>query len=345
MTRIVCRRRVRWTWITATLCVAGSPLGAAEVSLPSQFQWRSTGPLLTARDVDGWHWHAVKDPSIVRHEGRWHLFATVRGSDRSHAILSCSFGDWSEAETAPRRILPMHAGYFCAPQVFWFTPHQRWYLICQASDPAWGEPAYRAAFSTTETIADPDSWSPLTPLFTPERGEKIGLDFWVICDDAHAHLFSTTNDGRMWRRETALADFPRGWSRPVLALQDDVFEASHTYRLVGSSQYLTIIEAQGGHGWRYYKAYVADRLDGAWRPLAATKENSFASLRNVRQPAGRWTDSISHGELLRHGVDERLEVEPANLRLLYQGVSDADRAGKQYGDIPWRLGLLEPETP
>lgn len=345
MTRIVCRRMARGTWIMAILCASGSPLSAAEVSLPTQFQWRSSGPLLTARDVDGWRWHAVKDPSIVRHDGRWHLFTTVRGTDRSHAIMYCSFGDWSEAETAPRRILPMHGGYFCAPQVFWFTPQRKWYLICQASDPAWGEPAYRAAFSTTERIEDPDSWSPLSPLFTPERGEKIGLDFWVICDDARAHLFSTTNDGRMWRRETTLADFPRGWSRPMLALQDDVFEASHTYRLVGTSQYLTIIEAQGGHGWRYYKAYVADRLDGAWQPLTATRDNAFAALNNVRQSTGRWTDSISHGELLRHGVDERLEVNPANLRLLYQGVRDPDRAGKQYGDIPWRLGLLEPEVP
>lgn len=345
MPRMVGHIRVSLPWAAAVLFTAARPLSAAEVPLPAHVQWKSTGPLLTARDVDGWRWHSVKDPSIVRHDGRWHLFTTVRGSDRSHAILYCSFSEWSEADAAPRRILSMHAGFFCAPQVFWFTPHQKWYLICQASNPAWGEPAYRAAFSTTETIADPDSWSPLAPLFAPEGGERIGLDFWVICDDAKAHLFSTTNDGRMWRRETALADFPRGWSRPVLALQDDVFEASHTYRLLGSERYLTVIEAQGGHGWRYYKAYVADRLDGEWRPLAATKDHAFAALNNVRQPTGRWTDCISHGELLRHGVDERLEVDPAALRFLYQGVRDADRAGKTYGDIPWRLGLLEPDAP
>ncbi len=31
------------------------------------------------------------------------------------------------------------------------------------------------------------------------------------------------------------------------------------------------------------------------------------------------------------------------LRFLFQGVSDDPVRGKQYGDIPWQLGLLEPE--
>jgi hypothetical protein len=35
-----------------------------------------------------------------------------------------------------------------------------------------------------------------------------------------------------------------------------------------------------------------------------------------------------------------MEVDPAKLEFLFQGVSDADRTGKKYGDIPWQLGLL-----
>ena len=50
---------------------------------------------------------------------------------------------------------------------------------------------------------------------------------------------------------------------------------------------------------------------------------------------------MSHGELLRSGRDQLLEVDPANLRFLFQGVSDREREGKSYGQIPWRLGLLE----
>ena len=169
------------------------------------------------------------------------------------------------------------------------------------------------------------------------------IDFWVICDDARAHLFFTSNDGRMWRSQTRLADFPGGWDAPRVALEGDVFEASHTYRLRGLDKYLTLIEAVGEGGRRYYKAYLADRLDGKWSPLAASAEKPFAGSGNVRFSGGRWSDSFSHGELLRAGSDERLEADPADLRFLFQGVSDKARKGKAYGEIPWRLGILEPD--
>jgi hypothetical protein len=106
-------------------------------------------------------------------------------------------------------------------------------------------------------------------------------------------------------------------------------------------RYLAVIEAQSGNGWRYFKAYLADRPDGAWEPLAATKEETFASMANTGHTGERWTDCISHGELLRAGRDQRLEIDPADLRFVFQGVSDAERAGRKYGEIPWRLGLLE----
>jgi hypothetical protein len=254
-----------------------------------------------------------------------------------------NFGEFSEANRAQRHILPCHAGYFCAPQVFYFTPHKKWYLICQAADETWGEPAYRPAFSTTTDIDDPNSWSKLQALYDkPPEGVKAWLDFWVICDDAKAYLFYTSLDGKMWRAETPLASFPGGWSTPQVCLTGDIFEASHTYRLKGLNKYLTLVEAQNGHGWRYYKAYTADRLDGQWQPLAADKDSAFASMRNVTPKGNRWTDVVSHGELLRSGRDERLDVDPSNLRLLFQGVADRDRQGKSYGEIPWRLGLLEP---
>ena len=41
------------------------------------------------------------------------------------------------------------------------------------------------------------------------------------------------------------------------------------------------------------------------------------------------------------GHDERLTVNPADLRFLFQGVSNRERAGKSYREIPWRLGMLE----
>ncbi len=309
--------------------------------LAGRFAWQISEVVLAPEDRPTDPCHSVKDPSMVFHGKRWHLFATNRSKKRSHLIEYLSFTDWKQAGTAKRHILKASDGYFCAPQVFFFEPQKKWYLICQASDESW-KPKYGAAFATTTDIAAPGSWSKLAPLGAKPAGKKAGLDFWIICDCKKAHLFFTTLDGRMWREETTLAKFPHGWSEPELAIRGDIFEASHTYALKGMGKYLTVIEAQGGRGWRYFKAYLADRLEGPWKPLAATKDKTFASMANVRHPKQRWTDSISHGELLRAGYDQRLEVDPANLRFLFQGVLDKDRRGKGYGRIPWRLGLLEP---
>ncbi len=336
----------RWFVLAAVASIFYSEALAEEPAIATgEFQWTTGPPVVLPQDVAGISCYSIKDPTVVRHEDRWHLFCTIRGKERSHAIVYLNFADWDKANAAPRQVLPMHAGYFCAPQVFYFEPHKRWYLICQAASDKW-TPKYQPAFSTTEKLADPSSWTPLQPLYDKKpENIKAWLDFWVISGKAKAHLFFTSLDGKMWRAETLLAKFPHGWSQPKVALEGDVFEASHTYRLKGDGRFLTLIEAQNGRGWRYYKAYLADRLEGPWKPLAATKEKAFASMKNVEQPQEHWTRSISHGELLRDGFDQRLEVDPTRLRFLFQGVAEKDRQGKKYGQIPWRLGLLEPALP
>src|SRR6185295_4862417 len=314
---------------------------ALENLLAGQFKWTASAPLVAPVRRPDDPCVSVKDPTIGHGEGRWHLFCTIRSQKRSHQIEYRSFAEWKDADKAQRHILKINPGYFCAPQVFYFTPQRKWYLIHQVSDEA--RKILQPAYSTSTNIADPNSWSAPTWFYSEHPDNiKAWIDFWVICDDTRAHLFFTSNNGLMWRAETRLSDFPRGWGKPQIVLQGDIFEASHTYRLKGLDKYLTIIEAVGENGRRYYKAYLADRLDGEWKPLAATREKPFASPVNVRDAGAHWTDSFSHGELLRAGHDERLEVDPANLRFLFQGVGDPERAGKKYGEIPWRLGILEP---
>jgi hypothetical protein len=306
------------------------------------FAWKVGPPVVAPAERPTDPCHAIKDPTVVFHDGRWHLFCTIRSQKRTHQIEYLSFADWKDANQAPRHVLEVTDGYFCAPQVFYFSPHRRWYLIYQTTDQS-RRPALKPAFSTTTNLADPASWSKPVLLYRePAEGVERWIDFWVICDDAKAHLFFTSLDGRMWRAETPLESFPHGWTHPQIVLQGDIFEASHIYHLNDKNQYLAVIEAQGVGGRRYYKAFLADRLDGAWRPLAATLDKSFAAPNNVTSTEEPWTDSISHGELLRSGFDQRLEVDPANLRFLFQGVTDKARAGKQYGQIPWKLGILEP---
>jgi len=307
--------------------------------LDGRFRWMISPPLVYPAQRPPEVVYSVKDPTIVHCQGRWHLFCTIRGQKRSHQIEYICFEDWKNANAAKRYVLTLSEGYFCAPQVFYFTPHKKWYLICQVSDES-RKPSLQPAYSTTSDIAEPNSWSKPVLLFSKQPDNvNAWIDFWVICDAARAHLFFTSLDGQMWRSETKLTDFPGGWSQPTVVLRGDIFEASHTYYLRGFDKFLTVVEAQAD-GRRYYKAYLAETLDGQWIPLAATKDKQFAGPANTTDTGVHWTDSFSHGELIRDGFDQTLTVDPNNIRFLFQGVSDQDMAGKKYGEIPWRLGML-----
>ena len=345
------KKQVAMTILLTVFSLAGraaaeSPAPQAiENLLAGRFRWTAGPPLVLPLESTADTYFSVKDPSFVRHGDRWHLFCTVRAKARSHQVEYLTFADWSKArDHAERQFLTILPGYFCAPQVFYFRPHKKWYLVYQTNDPG-GKPELRPACSTADDLARPESWSkPILFYKDKPQGVKGWIDFWVICDERHAYLFFTSLDGRMWRARTRLDDFPAGWNEPEVCLLGDIFEASHTYRLKGRlkglKKYLTVVEAQNGPR-RYYKAYLADRLDGPWKPLADTLQNPFAAPENVRFIGPRWSDSFSHGELVRSTNDETLEVDPARLRFVFQGVKEEDARGKVYGQIPWRLGMLE----
>ena len=102
-------------------------------------EWTMSQPLVSAKSTGGLPWHSIKDPTIVQHDGKWHLFATMRGTEKSHTTVYLAFDDWEGAEDAERHLVPCNDGYFCAPQIFWYSRHNKWYLVCQASDESWGE--------------------------------------------------------------------------------------------------------------------------------------------------------------------------------------------------------------
>jgi hypothetical protein len=324
--------------VAAGVVAAEAPRTAWKAFEDGRFAWKASGPLIEPIREEPNPRVSIKDPTLVRHQGQWHLFCTIRFVSGKVDIEYLRFADWKEANAAPRHVLNLHDQYYCAPQVFFFRPHQKWYLVYQIADKG-HKPPFGPGYSTTTELGDPESWSKPDWLFPSPSPERKWLDFWIICDDAKAHLFYTSLDGRMWRSEAKLADFPHGWSEPEAVIRGDLFEASHTYKLKGMSQYLTIVEAQGD-ARRYYKAYLADRLEGPWVALADSREKPFAAHANVRQET-EWTTNISHGELIRAGSDERMEMDPADVRFLFQGASDREYRGNPYGKIPWRLGLLE----
>lgn len=337
------KREITGIFLILLSLLGESALNAADklgLSLPSA--WEYSAPLIAPEERVENRSRAQKDPTVVHFEGRWHVFMTVKLPGRS-AIEHCSFQSWEEAHAAERTILPVSASdYYCAPQVFWFEPHQLWYLVYQMGVP--GVQKMWVAYSTTDDIADPLSWSTAKPMLDGGSSDprvQGGLDYWIICDDQNAYLFLTSLNGKMWRLSTKLQDFPKGFSNCELALEAKIFEASHTYRLKGLNQYLTIIEENGR---RHFKAYISDQLDGEWIPLADTEEKPFAGLANI-QPGARvepWTDNVSHGELIRDGYDQTLTVDPESFQFLFQGMLEKHKTGKGYGAFQWRLGLLKP---
>ncbi|MEM7601208.1 MAG: non-reducing end alpha-L-arabinofuranosidase family hydrolase [Verrucomicrobiota bacterium] len=317
------------------------------------FSWTTGAPVI---DTSVWNepdWVALKDPTIVFHDGAYHLFCTLRGdpSWRALAIAYTSFDDFGEAQSKKPVILPNHATTCAAPQVFFFEPHGKWYLICQASKPDPDGWKFQAAYGTTSDLTDPESWTDLKPMeaIKPEaalnKPHDRWLDFWVIREGDTMHLFFTSDNGKMWREETTVDDFPYGWSEPELAFEGEIFEGQHIYYLPKEKTYLAVIEENIREDRRYYQTYTAETLSGEWTPLAATLDRPFAAAtgkgKNVAQPDGWWTDSVSHGELIRTGVNEFMEAE-MGAPFFFQGVLAKDRRGKGYGMIPWKLGVLQP---
>jgi hypothetical protein len=321
---------------------ARRPLGETTPPFRVPDTWEYSAPLIAPERRERDPSRAQKDPTVVFHGGKWHVFMTVKLPGRS-AIEYCSFEKWEEAHGSRRTILKVSdSDYYCAPQVFFFTPHKKWYLVYQMG--VAGAKKMWVAYSTTSNIDDPASWTRARPMLDggdDDPRQQGGLDYWVICDHQRAYLFLTSLNGKMWRLWTPLEEFPSGFDHCQLALQARIFEASHTYRLKGQDKFLTVIEENGR---RYFKAYVSDRLDGEWTPVADTAERPFAGWRNVRPAPGvhPWTDNISHGELVRDGYDQTLTVDPGQLRFVFQGMWDRDKSGKGYGQFQWRIGMLTP---
>ena len=326
---------------------AGAFLATAALACATPFAgplaWTSTKPLISPVSDAQHQIVSVKDPTVVYAGGKWHVYATTADTKGQWSMAYFSFASWDQAPAAKPYYLdanPNLRGYHCAPQVFYFRPQKKWYLIYQSQPPT---------YSTTDDVSKPETWTAPKPFFhgMPKTVVQGWIDFWTICDDTHAYLFFSDDNGRYYRSRTKLEDFPNGFEDPVVIMQQknrfDLFEASCVYRLKGMNQYLCFIECLGEGGHRYFKAFTSDRLDGSWTPMANANSwaTPFAGVKNVTAEDGGslWTADISHGELLRDGNDETMTIDPAHLAFLYQGL-ERDTPQGDYALLPYRLALL-----
>lgn len=318
--------------------LASSTAEPAPAPASQLYNWTSSQPLIAPQAVPGQTIYGVKDPSIVRVNGKYHVFMTTAGSS-GWGLAYTSFDKWPDAPAAKIVALdksPMGPGYRAAPQVFYFAPQKTWYMVYQGGDPL---------YSTSNDIGNPMSWSAPKPFFAstpdiikPPQGTGW-LDFWVICDDKKCYLFHTDDNGRFLRSETQLSQFPNGFGNTVAVMtekKEDVFEASNTYKIANTNTYITLVEAISPQG-RYFRIWKSNGLEGKWEPFSAAPMNMFAGIGNVENI---WSQGISHGEMVRTNPDQTMTIDPCKpLEYLFQG-NDPAVHEPDYIKLPYRLGLL-----
>ncbi len=304
------------------LCLSG-PLPAS---------WQAGAPLLSPGPAGAFDETAVKDPSVVFFEDKWHVFYTARGRNE-YTTGYVSAAKLQDLNEAPRHELMQIRGqdsrYACAPQVFFFDPQRLWYLIVQTRDAN-----YQPVYCTTQTIDRPDSWSAPRVLLTKDDPAKW-IDFWIICDDDQACLFYTRNHRDVMLRTTSLDAFPIGWS-DARTVFTGVHEAVHIYKAQNRMEYHVIYE-RNDQGMRSFGLAKGDRLTGPWTSVT----DAYATGRQLRREPGiaPWTDMVSHGEMIRTGYDQTLEYDADNPAMLIQGRLN-DTTDTLYPDLRWSLGLI-----
>ncbi|KAG7097969.1 hypothetical protein E1B28_005279 [Marasmius oreades] len=334
----------------AASSVWGSPvLATTNATLDSRaanalsFKWTSGQALIYPKN-DNRKLAALKDPSIIFTNGKYHVFAST-AVEAGYNLVYLSFTDFNQAENSNFFYLdqaPIGSGYRAAPQVFYMSTQKLWYLIYQDGN---------AAYSTNSDINNPSGWSSPKHFWSSQPsiisqniGSGFWVDMWVICDSSNCFHFSSDDNGHLYRAQTSVANFPNGFSQPVIALsaaKNDLFEASNVYKV--GSQYLLIVECIGSTGHRYFRSWTSNSIAGSWTALHASESDPFAGKSNVQFNGNVWTADISHGEAVRTNVDQTMTLPDCGpQQYLYQGLPNG--ATGSYNSLPWKLALLTSTT-
>ena len=107
---------VLWSQVPAQ----ANPSPATTPSFRVPALWEYSAPLIAPEPRAAETSRAQKDPTVVFHGGKWHVFMTVKLPSRS-AIEYCAFEKWEQADRSRRTLLKVSdSAYLCAPQVFYF---------------------------------------------------------------------------------------------------------------------------------------------------------------------------------------------------------------------------------
>ena len=290
--------------ILAASCLApkaqgkDKPANTSSSSEAAALSWTSTGPIIGPVSDELHDLVAVKDPTIVRYNDRWHVYASSVSSAGAYNIVYVSFADWKDASKAKFYYMDQTPGwkmYVAAPQLFYFTPQKKWYLVFQSGPPM---------FSTNDDPGDPTKWTEPAPFYAKEPtivAQNGGwLDFWVTCDTANCHMFFSNDKGRWYHSKTSIGKFPYGFSEPEVAMEDAeagrLFEACNVYKIAGTNKYLALIEAFDGSSnqRRYFRSWTSERS----RSSRARSRSACRRARNSKAYKSKLSRSTSPNETL-----------------------------------------------
>ena len=310
-------------------------------SIPTSYSWTSTGPLISPKSDSTHNMIAVKDPSTVYYNGQYIVYASSVNSAGDYGMEYLHFTSWSQAGAATPYFMDSNpnigSGYHTAPQVFYFAPQNKWYLIFQS-----GQPQY----STNSDPTQPQNWTAPQNFFASQPSSVSNwIDFWIISDSSNVYLFFCGDNGNFYRSSTSLANFPNGFNTPVIVYTDsefNLFEADNVYTVEQTGTYLADIECIGSDGHRFFRALTATTLGGTWTALGdtASLDTPFLGAHNVTFQSGvsSWTDDFSSGGAVIDGYDSTDPINLNNLTFLYQG-DNPNNGASSYNLIPWQLGL------
>jgi hypothetical protein len=247
--------------------------------------------------------------------------------NNGYKSIYLNFTDFASAPSANHVNFQPGGSYTVAPQVLFFAPQNKWYLITQ-----WG-----GRYSTNSDINNVSGWSSLQPMLSGEPSNA--LDFSTICNDTNCYLFFSRDDGGLYMSKTTVANFPHfsGYTTVMSGAQNVLFEASVVYKVQGFNKYLLMVEGWQ-NGPRFYRAWTSSSLDGPWTAYKTSESAPFAGSNNVSYPGGKWTNDVSHGELVRAGYDQKMEINACKMQFLYQGHDP--NVNTSYDLLPYKLGVL-----